>query len=301
MMRQITAVIVGGVVAIGIGAGPARAQSWGACPANLSQIPRTKCGTIEVFENRAEGKGRRIPIRFALLEAEARTGREPLFAFAGGPGQGSTDLAGLGTGPIASVRKDRDIVLVDQRGTGGSNPLICPVDLINHPELAFGHVFDPAVFRRCRVELERKADLRYYTTELAVEDVDDVRKALGAERIMVWGGSYGTRMAQAYMRAHPDRVVAAVLDGVVPFDFRAPSGYAASLQQSLDRVFADCAAESTCAARHRDLPAAFGRLVDRLRKGPVPATVKPPKGPPAPVSLSFGDFAYSVRGILYSS
>jgi pimeloyl-ACP methyl ester carboxylesterase len=236
-----------------------------------------------------------------VIKSDQSPSKEPLFMFAGGPGQGSTDMAGLASGPLASVLAVRDIVLVDQRGTGGSNPLRCEVDLVAHPELAFGHVFDPALFRRCRPELERVADLRFYTTALAVEDIDDIRRTLGYDRILVWGGSYGTRLAQAYMRAHPDRVAAAVLDGVVPFDFHAPAGYARSAQQSLDRVLADCRARPECDRANPGLPAAFGRLVARLRSGPVAATVRRPDQTTAPVELSLGDFGYAVRGILYSS
>jgi pimeloyl-ACP methyl ester carboxylesterase len=297
MTRWIGAAAVIGAV-LGSGVRPARGQD--PC-AILKTVQRARCATIEVFENRAAGTGRKIPIRYLVLSGKRPASREPLFIFAGGPGQGSTDMAPLAEGPFAPILEVRDVVLVDQRGTGGSNPLLCPVDLVREPRLAFGHAFDPEVFRRCRPELERHADLRYYTTELAVEDIDDVRRALGADKVLLWGGSYGTRLAQAYMKAHADHVVAAVLDGVVPFDFRAPAGYAASLQQSLDRVFADCAADPTCHTRHPGVAAEFGRLVARLAAGPIEATVKPPSGQPVTVPLSAGDFAYAVRGILYSS
>src|SRR5262249_22237002 len=111
---------------------------------------RAVCGSLSVWENRQAGSGRKISIRYVVLKAERSPSKEPLFMFAGGPGQGSTDMAGLATGGLGTVLAVRDIVLVDQRGTGGSNPLLCEVDLVAHPELAFGHVFDPALFRRCR-------------------------------------------------------------------------------------------------------------------------------------------------------
>ncbi len=281
-------------------AGSVYAQALAPCEGNHFGA-RAFCGTLSVWENRSARDGRKISIRFVVLRAEPGPAREPLFMFAGGPGQGSTDLAPVANAPFAPVRSTRDIVLVDQRGTGASNPLLCEADIVAHPELAFGHVFDPALFRRCRPELERAADLRFYTTDLAVQDIDDVRSALGYERILVWGGSYGTRLAQAYMRAYPARVVAAVLDGVVPFDFHAPAGYAASAQQSLERVVADCRAAEACDRAHPDLGPAFLRLVGRLREGPVAATVRRPDGSTAPVTLALGDFSYAVRGILYSS
>ncbi|HEU5220342.1 MAG TPA: alpha/beta fold hydrolase [Gemmatimonadales bacterium] len=297
------AVTRGGVLLLGclaMGATGARAQSLGPCDdPGLAQ--RAECGTVTVWENRAAGSGRRIGIYFAVLRAEHPGAREPLFMFAGGPGAGSTSLGDQANGPLAPVRDTRDIVLVDQRGTGRSNPLTCPTDLQAHPELAFGHVFDPALFRKCRVELEQRADLRLYTTALAAQDVDDVREALGYPRVIVVGGSYGTRLAQAYMRAYPARVALALLDGVVPFDYRAPADYAAAAQQSLDRLLADCKAAPVCASANPNAGAAFERLVARLRSGSVTATIRKGDGTSATVPFSLGDFSYAVRGMLYST
>lgn len=281
-------------------AGGAAAQGTNAC-AGLRLGPRAQCGSLTVPENRVEAGGRQIPIRYVVLRAKQPANREPLFLFAGGPGQGSTDLAGLAGGPFAPVAETRDIVMVDQRGTGGSNLLACPVDLVANPAVAFGHVFDPGLFADCRPELEQRADLRLYTTERAIEDVDQVRAHLGYDKVLLWGGSYGTRIAQAYLRGYPERVVAAVLDGVVPFDFAAPSGYARSLQQALDRVFADCQASEACYAKHPDLPSAFARLVARFDGGTMTATVRRRDSSTAQVPVRLGDFGYAVRGILYSS
>ncbi len=278
----------------------AEAQALHPCQ-DRSLGPSAQCGAVLVWENRAAAIGRRLHIHFAVFRARAPGRREPVFLFAGGPGQGSTELADMARAVLGPVLKTRDIVMVDQRGTGGSNLLRCVADVVAKPQSAFGHVFDPALFAGCRGDLERHADLRFYTTEIAVEDVDDVRAALSYDRVIVWGGSYGTRIAQAYVKAHPDRVTAAVLDGVVPFDFRAPAGYAASVEQSLQRVFADCAAYSPCATGNPDLAGAFGRLMERFAAGPVTASVRRPDSTGAQVSMSLGDFRYAVRGLLYSS
>jgi pimeloyl-ACP methyl ester carboxylesterase len=284
-----------------VAAGPAAAQSPAPC-AGVDAGPRARCGTLTVAEDRAGGDGgRQIAIRYLVIPAARPAGREPVFLFAGGPGAGSTGMAGLATGPFGPVGRTRDIVMVDQRGTGGSNPLACPLDLIAKPALAFGHVFDPAVFAACRPGLEQRADLRLYTTERAIEDVDEVRAHLGYDRVLLWGGSYGTRIAQAYARRYPNRVAALVLDGVVPFDFRAPAGYARSLQQSVDRVFADCRAAPACDSAHPDLAAGFERIVERLRSKPESVTIRRRDGSTAAARLALGDFAYAVRGILYSS
>jgi pimeloyl-ACP methyl ester carboxylesterase len=263
--------------------------------------PRARCGSMMVYENREAGSGRQININFLVLKAARPTHAAPLILFDGGPGAGSTDLAELANGPLAPIRKFRDILMVDQRGTGRSNGLLCPTAVVTRPAVAFSHVFDPEVFRTCRRELETRADLTLYTTERAIEDVDDVRQALGYDSVLVWGGSYGTRMAQAYLRRYPTRVVAAVLDGVVPFDFHAPAGYARSLQGSLDRVMADCREWPACRDSFPSLAQDFASLTTRLRDGPVPATVKRRDGKVFPVTLSPGDFGYAVRGILYGS
>ena len=283
-----------------LGSGRVAAQTADPCT-GLVVPADAQCSSLKAPEDRQTPGGRQIPIRFVILRAVRPSADEPVFLFAGGPGEGSTALVELATGPFASVNTTRDIVMVDQRGTGGSNPLRCPVDLVAHPNAAFGHVFDPVVFADCRATLEKRADLKLYTTERAVEDVDQVRAFLGYDKILMWGGSYGTRIAQAYLKAYPNRVTAAVLDGVVPFDFAAPSSYAVSLQQSFDRVVADCQESSGCREKTPELAAAFGRLVAKLRQGPVPATVRRRDSSMTAVTMHLGDFGYAVRGLLYSS
>ncbi len=289
------------VVLAMLGAGVATAvdgQTWSPC---LENGPRARCATIEVPEDRTRPDGRRIGLAVAVLEAARPGGREPVVFFGGGPGGGSIELAELANGPYAEVRKTRDVLLVDQRGTGGSNGLLCRIDLSARPALAFGHLFNPEVFRRCRDSLATHADLRFYGTERAVEDLEDLRVRLGYDRLVLWGGSYGTRMAQAYLRRHPDRVAAVVLDGVVPFDFRAPSGYARSLQDALDRVVDDCLRAPRCRGSFPDPAQDFDQIVERLRRGPVAARIRMGQGREADVQLSLGDFGYAVRGLLYSA
>jgi pimeloyl-ACP methyl ester carboxylesterase len=261
--------------------------------------PGAQCGLLQRAEDSTKPNGRSISIRFVVLPAQGTRQAEPVLLFVGGPGVGSTTLAGLANGPFNRVRKTRDFVLVDQRGTGGSNALMCLAEVASHPERAFGHVFDPKLFQRCRADLPRQADLTRYTTDIAVADIDAVRESLGYDRVILWGGSYGTRLAQAYTRRHPEHVMAVVLDGVVPFDFSAPLTYAATLQQSLDRLLASCTARVFCRDSFPDLKPEFGKLVRKLRRGPAPVFVKPKQREPVPVMMHLGDFGYAVRGILY--
>lgn len=259
-----------------------------------------ECGTITVFEDRAARHGRTIDIAFLVARAETPNAREALFVFAGGPGEGSTDLAGYAFGWLAPVRSTLDIVFVDQRGTGHSHPLQCPSDGEGNLAGIFGHVFDPAVVARCRELLSGDADLTKYTTDDAVADVEDVRAALGYDRISLYGGSYGTRMVQAFMRRFPKRVQSAVIDGVVPFDNAVPLTYAASAQQSIERVWAACRDSTMCHWRHPQIASAFDQLLRRLDAGPVPTTFSA-AGTNVTVPFSRGDFAYAIRGILYAA
>lgn len=258
-----------------------------------------QCGRLTVFENREALRGRRIDIHFMVIRADQPGTRRALFLFAGGPGQGSTMMAPLASGWAKPLRAAQDIVMVDQRGTGRSHPLDCQFNRDTDPAAAFGHVFDPAAVARCRRALEASADLTQYTTDHAVEDVEDIRALLGYEQVSLYGGSYGTRMAQAYLRRYPGRVSAVVLDGVVPFDNAVPVTYARSAQQALERVFAACAATPECRRAHPRPADDMATIQRRLTAGPVRARVTPRSGTPVTVQVSAGDFAYAVRGILY--
>lgn len=228
------------------------------------------------------------------------TANEALFLLAGGPGQASTSLVGAATSWLRPVLDTMDIVLVDQRGTGDSGPLQCESDIVAVPAHAFGHVLNPDETRACRAALEVRADLTQYTTDAAVADLEEVRRALGYDRIAMYGGSYGTRLAQAYVRRHPSTTKAVVLDGVVPFDVPPQLGFARSLQQSVDRVLESCRTTNPCRDAYPNLTQDFQALLARLDRGPVSARVRSRTGETVSVTMTKDDFAYAVRGILYS-
>jgi pimeloyl-ACP methyl ester carboxylesterase len=276
------------------------------CPAgrggrNGQPAAVTECGDLSVFENRATRQGRKINIHYMVVRSDKQPAREALFMFAGGPGDGSTGMAGTATtGWARAVRETMDIVLVDQRGTGDSHQLPCLLGSTEHPEIGFGAMYARDRVRQCRAELEKDADLTQYTTDIAIQDVDDIRALLGYDKVAVYGGSYGTRIAQAYMRRYPARTKAAVIDGVVPFDNDIPLRHAASAQQALDRIFVACAAAPACQAAHPHLAEDFQGLLHRFDNGAVKATVTPRGGAPSPVMINRNDFGYSVRGIMYN-
>lgn len=262
--------------------------------------PGADCGTLTVPENRSIKNGRQIPISFIVLRAATPGVKHALFLLAGGPGQGSTSMTSMANGWMQPLRPDMDMVLMDQRGTGGSNPLTCATDIDTNPLAAFGHVRDPEVIKRCLAALQPRADLGQYTTDAAVADMEELRVRLGYDKISLYGGSYGTRIAQEYLRRHPDKTRAVVIDGVLPFDVNGPLSYAHSLDGSIDRMLANCRDTPACQQATPHVAADFAAILKRLDQGPAATTVRPLAGDPVPVRMTRGDFLYAVRGILYN-
>lgn len=262
---------------------------------------RALCGTVTVAEDRSQPEGRTIDLEVVLIPAVKREGRAPLFLLAGGPGQAATDLAGLALGPWASVLETRDAVLVDQRGTGGSNLIDCESRAAEDPSWSFGQLFDPANIRDCFERASDHADVTLYSTPHVVADLEEVRRKLGYDKVILWGGSGGTRTALVWMQNHPGVVEAAMLDGVTPTYFRSPSGFARWAQDSLDRVFEDCAADSRCSEAYPDLARSFDEVLALFDDGPVETSIRRDDGTEVPVQMYRGDFGYAIRGILYSS
>lgn len=258
------------------------------------------CGTLRVFEDRAAGSGRTIDLSIVVLPAlGARPEPDPVFFLAGGPGQAAARMAEAAGGLFARVQASRDIVLVDQRGTGRSNGLECESD---DDSLAALVEPDAAVLARLRTCLDGyDADPRLYTTSVAMDDLDDVRAFLGYERVNLYGGSYGTRAALVYLRQHPSRVRSVILDGVAPPDMRLPLFFARDGQRALDLLLADCAADEGCAARYPDLAARVRGLVERLERAPVEARlVHPRTGVAETIRVDARLIANLVFGALYS-
>jgi pimeloyl-ACP methyl ester carboxylesterase len=235
------------------------------CRLETDSVPAVfaACGTLNVPEDPSNATGATVSLFVARVGALSATPRpDPLLLIAGGPGQSTVDFYLQLRGAFEQARRDRDIVLVDQRGTGRSaDGFGCktPEDLALDtagPE-ALERVIDD-----CKAALTH--DPRFYTTSVAVQDLDRVRTALGIERWNVYGVSYGTRVAQHYLRRFPERARAVVLDGVVPPELALGPDVAREAQRALTRIFARCAADPKCGARFADLPAHFRELLARL-------------------------------------
>jgi pimeloyl-ACP methyl ester carboxylesterase len=208
------AVFALGLAGCGQNDGPRRSIELSEC--RLPKLPvAAQCGTLEVPENRNKPGGRKISLAIAILPANTLNPRsDPLFILAGGPGQAASYL-GPFAAALTGVRKDRDIVLVDQRGTGRSSPLQCAAFKADDSADATLELDQLPRAARCVKELaEAGADAAQYTTAAWIADLDAVRNALGYAKVNLWGGSYGTRVALEYLRAYPARVRSVVLDGV---------------------------------------------------------------------------------------
>ncbi|HEV2687294.1 MAG TPA: alpha/beta hydrolase [Bryobacteraceae bacterium] len=218
------------------------------------------CGTFDVWEDRQAKSGRKIALKIAILPAlKQKYAPDPLFFLAGGPGQGAAELARDVRQQYRPIETDRDIVFVDQRGTGKSNPLDCKPG--KNEEDEDGADASAAMAKRLHACLDSymdKADVTKYTTEIAMDDLDDVRQFLGYSKVDLYGGSYGTRAAIVYARRHADHTRAVILDGVAPTDMRLPLYMARDSQRALDLLLQDCEKDPGC--NHR-----FPNLRDRLK------------------------------------
>ncbi len=233
-----------------------------------------RCGELEVAEDRSQPKSRRIRLKVAVVPALDRRGQpDPLFILSGGPGQGAGEFYVSVARAFARVQRERDLVLVDQRGTGGSNALNC-----EYPEEEELADMNPEQIRShaqsCLASL--KSDPRHYTTSVAVRDLDEVRGALGYERINLYGVSYGTRVAQHYLRRFPERVRAVILDGVVPPGLALVADSALQAQRALELIFERCRSEPACRQAFQDPAADFDTLRARLARQPAIVSMPDP-------------------------
>lgn len=220
------------------------------------------CGNVEVLEDRGKPDGRRIALNLVLFKATAPAPHlPPLFDIDGGPGLAVTRNAGFYATDGAAYRERRDVVMIDQRGTGGSSPLACPE--LGTPEAAMQPMLPIDAVARCRATFAGKADLGRYLTQDAVGDLDSVRAALGYATIDLIGLSYGTTVALRYLATHPKRVRAAVLMGVAPPSAMPPASHAPAGERAFALLAAECAADPGCAAKF-DLLRDYDRAVALL-------------------------------------
>jgi pimeloyl-ACP methyl ester carboxylesterase len=239
------------------------------------------CTDFPVPENRADPHSRIIKLRLAILRSRAQVASKDMLVFlAGGPGQAATDSASSVAAVLQPLRAHRDVLLLDQRGTGGSNALTCKESDDTTPT-GDDSAFDTDKMRRavadCLRQLKDRADPRYYTTTIAARDLEDVRKAVGSPQFDLLGVSYGTRMAQQYLMHYPQAVRSVVLDSVVPNPLVLGEDFARNLDDALKAQFARCTAEPACRQKFGDPDQTLYQLRDALRANPHQVSFRDPQ------------------------
>jgi pimeloyl-ACP methyl ester carboxylesterase len=235
-----------------------------------------RCGTHEVWENRETKAGRRIRINIAVVPARLRAkDPDPIVIMAGGPGQGAVALAPQVMPLFARLNDSRDIVFIDQRGTGSSNPLDCDDEAEQPLQSLFEDALPERLVARCLADLD--ADPSQYVTTIAMEDLEEVRAALGYAQVNLWGGSYGTRAALEYLRRHGDHVRTVVLDGVAPSDMKLPLSFVADGDAALQRLLEACDAETLCRKIYPSLRSTIASLRSQLARAPARVAIQDPR------------------------
>jgi len=265
-------------------------------------VGKAKCGSYQVFENRATKTGRQITMNIVVFPATGdKRQSDPIFYFAGGPGSGATeDARGIAI-EFKKPRERRDLVFVDQRGTGGSNPLNCEVYDVKNLQSYLGYFFPLEQVRKCRTELEPKADLKLYTTTIAMDDIDEVRAALGYDKINLFGGSYGTRAALTYLKRHGKNVRTATLQGVSPTDQFMPVDFALQTERALQGVLGECYADEACNKAFPRLKDEVKAVLAQLIRGPVEVEIANPESKErVKVKLNRDLAAEAIRYMLYN-
>ena len=255
------------------------------------------CGMIEVPEDPDRPAGRKLSIHVAVLPATSGHALlDPIAVLMGGPGEDAIGSAAYYAGQFAALRADRDLLFVDQRGTGQSAPLHCDLFSPGDAAASLRDVFPPAAVAACEARLAQAADLTRYAYPYFARDLEQIRRALGYGKLNLFAGSYGTRAAQVYLRAYPDSVRTAYLGSVVPIDIASPLPFARTAQAALDRLFADCELDTACRSTYPALREEVSQLLDRLDAGQILVAVP---GQAERVPLRRGRVAEWIRAKLY--
>jgi pimeloyl-ACP methyl ester carboxylesterase len=258
------------------------------------------CGKLTVFENRQTRSGRTIDLNIVELPAfDQKNKNEPLFDLAGGPGIASTGAATFYATDGKEYRRKHDIVLVDQRGTGKSNPLTA-LPVKKTPQDYLTEMYPVDYLKNLRRELEPHADLTQYTTSIAMDDLDDVRSWLGYERINLFGLSYGSRAVLVYLRQHPERVHTATIIGVAPTYLKMPLHHSEAAARAMEHLLQACERDTQCHQAFPQVRREWTTVLAQLGGQPARVQYSPPLGTgPVTVEIERDIFAEKIRNWMY--
>lgn len=265
-------------------------------------VHRAECGSLAVLEDDNDPNSATITLNILRLPAINPVPKtDPLIIIAGGPGQSAVGIAEQLYYTFEEVRKNRDVIFIDQRGTGQSNPLVCKGLMGMDQRLPLHEQKTTMQSALTACIAEYGAHLEFYTTPHAVRDLEAVRLALGYQQVNLWGVSYGTRVALEYMRRYPAAVRTSVLDGVAPANIALPWSAEEDALASLEKIHQQCASSADCAARYGDLLQQAWAVAERLQQQSVMVEIEHPATRlPFQVSMNQELFASAIRMALYS-
>jgi pimeloyl-ACP methyl ester carboxylesterase len=261
---------------------------------------KARCGTLLRRENPDDPDSPQLELRVAVVPAlNLQPAPDPVVPIAGGPGQGTIEFFAAYAGAFEELRRNRDILLLDQRGTGQSARMDCPVE----EDLLEGQYSIDETVRYTEECLARLPhDPRFFTTSVAVADLEAVRVALGYPALNLYGISYGTRVAQHFARRYPEVTRTLVLDGVVPPQLSLGPEIATEAQHALERIFDRCAEDDACATRYGDLDEKFAGLKERLSAKKVKVkSADPVSGEFDTIEFGADEMAIALRLLAYDA
>lgn len=268
-------------------------------------VAESLCSTFSVPENYADPDGRHIDLKIMVIPSLSDLAEpDPLFLLAGGPGQAATDLVQVAQ-VFSRTRTERDIVLVDQRGTGELSPFDCQLDeeeaealLGQDPDFDAMMAIQLEVLRECLQSMD--ASPQFYTTDIAMRDLDAVRDYLGYAQLNLWGASYGSRAALAYLQAYPENTRAVIIDAIAPTAITLPLYNERDASASLQALFEDCAADNQCAAAYPELQAHYLGLLEKLSTPQPISYTDDSDYSVTRATISDYEFLNFIRQVLYS-
>lgn len=268
---------------------------------NSSDLDSTiLCGTFSVFENRQTNSGKKIDLKVVVIPAIHKGSKAPIFCLEGGPGVASTTGASFYADSINYYRLEHDIVLIDVRGTGDSNPLHCrqlqfKEDLSDH----FKEMYPIADVKDCYDSLSKLADLTQYTSTNMAIDIDEIRQWLGYNKISLFGLSFGGRLAQVYMKMFPSSVESSVLWSPGTTYLKMPLPFARHADESLNNLFEDCKKDSLCNLTFPNVSAEFKELIERGKRKPFEYKLKTANNEIKEVTIPWYSFHTKIRALMY--
>jgi pimeloyl-ACP methyl ester carboxylesterase len=258
------------------------------------------CGKFTVFENRQTRTGRTIDLNVVVMPAfDQKNKADPLFELEGGPGVAGTSAVYFYANDGKEYRRKHDIVLVDQRGTGKSNPLT-PPPVRKTPQDYLKEMYPVEYVKELRRTCERHADLTQYITSTAMDDLDDVRGWLGYDKIDLFGLSYGSRAVLVYVRQHPEHVHVASIVGIAPTYLKMPMYHSQAAARAMDLLLAECEQDPNCHRAFPEIRADWQKVLMQLGREPAPVSYSPDVKT-KPVEIQRDIFAEKIRNLLYNA